>query len=275
MINFIRAVVVEFSQDRGFLFAAAISFFGLISLIPLVLLAVGIFGIVIGSREGALQQVLNFLNNFIPVGNDILETYLRTLSRESKVLSWIGFAGLLWAGMQVFIILQQVMNVALGATKKLGFFRVRAVAILLVLIAGGLFTVSIGITSTLAAARHYGPEILGIRVSSLYLLWRFVGILAPMLISTMAFTFIYKFAPTESIGTAGPIIGGVAAAVLFEVAKFAFKWYVTHIVNYSVVYGSLGSVVILVFWTYYVSVITVFGAEVASVYARREGGHKE
>ena len=67
---------------------------------------------------------------------------------------------------------------------------------------------------------------------------------------------------------------GITAGVLFELARFAFPWYVKHIVNYSLIFGSLGSVIMLVFWTYYMSVITVFGAEVASVCARREARHK-
>ncbi|HEY3298435.1 MAG TPA: YhjD/YihY/BrkB family envelope integrity protein [Armatimonadota bacterium] len=177
IVKFAHEVIEEFARDRGFLFAAAISFFGLISLIPLILLAVGIFGMVIKSRDSALLTVLGFIKDFIPVGNDVLEGYLRRLSQESGVLSWIGFIGLLWAGMQVFVILQQVMNVALGTTKKVSFFKVRGIAILLVMIAGALFAVSIGITSAIAAARHYSPEILGIRTTGLDVLWRFVGTL--------------------------------------------------------------------------------------------------
>lgn len=269
--NFIHEVWTEFNKDKGSLFAAAISFFGVTSMIPLIMLAVGIFGHVIGSREDALQRVLTFISDFIPVGIDVLDAYLRELSKESSLLSWIGLAGLMWAGMQVFVIIQQVMNVALGSVKHISFVRGRVIAILLVLVAGALFVLSIVITSLVAAARHYHPEILGVKIGALDIVWRLVVILVPMFISTLAFTFIYRFTPTESIGYRGPIIGGVTAGLLFEIAKNAFKWYVTHIANYSVVYGSLGSIIVLVVWTYYVSLITVLGAEVASVYARMQG----
>jgi membrane protein len=268
MFKFIQEIINEFSTDRGFLFAAAISFFGLISVIPLILLAVGIFGWIVGSRDDALQSVLSFLAGFLPVESGVLEAYLQALSSESRVLSWIGFAGLLWSGMQVFVILQQVMNVALGTAKKLGFFRTRSMAILLVLVAGALFVISIGITSAVAAARHYHPAILGIKIGTLDVLWRFVGTLVPMFISTLAFTFIYKYAPTEDIGTRGPVVGGVTAGVLFEVAKAAFRLYFTRVANFHLVYGSLGSVIMLVLWVYYASAITVLGAEVTSVYVR-------
>jgi membrane protein len=257
----------EFHTDKGTLFAAAISFFGLFSLIPLMLLAIGIFGYFIGSKQ-AMHQVLAFIGDYVPTGTEVLESYLMQLSKDAKLLSGIGLLGLLWAGTQVFVIIQQVMNIALGSTRHVGLLRGRGMAVILVLVAGALFVLSIGITSLLTAARQLQPEYFAVRVG---LIWRFSGVLVSFIISVLAFIFIYKFTPTKSIGMSGPTIGGLTAGFLFEGAKYVFKWYVTSIPNFSRVYGSLGSVVVLVLWIYYMSLITVIGAEVASVYARREG----
>ncbi|MHB1457218.1 MAG: YihY/virulence factor BrkB family protein [Armatimonadota bacterium] len=265
--DFMREVFAEYNRDHGTLFAAAISFFGLISFIPLVLLAVGVFGIIIGSYDMALETVLKFARDFIPIDIHDVETYLRGLSSQSKVLSGLGLLGLLWSGTQVFVILQQVMNVALGVRENISFLRGRWVALLIVASAGILFLVSIAFTSIIIAGRHY--QLPGFRPDDMKSIWDFISVLIPVIISTLAFTLIYKYLPTRSIGTSGPIAGGIAAGIFLEIAKYVFRFYVLNITRFHAVYGSLGSVVVLVFWTYYVAVIAVLGAEVASVYVKR------
>lgn len=268
--SFVAEVIQEFIQDRGSLFAAAISFFGLISFIPLMLLAVGVFGYIIGSYDTALQKVLSFAGNLIPVGADTLAENLRALSEQSDLLSGLGLLGLLWIGIQVMVILQQVMNIALGSEKHVSFLRTRAMALGMVIVAGVLFALSIGITSLLTAVRHYQAELFGVGTQDLKIVWDIFAIIASAAVSILAFTFIYRFLPNKRIGTTGPVMGGITAGLLFEIAKHVFRWYVTNYADFSRVYGSLGSVLILVVWIYYVSIITVLGAEVASVYARRE-----
>lgn len=267
---FARDVFKEYVEDRGGLFAAAIGFFGLISLIPLMLLAIGIFGYVLGSGE-ALDTVVGFMQNYIPIGTEDLAKNLASLSQQSGLLSGIGFVGLVWTGMQVFVILQQVMIIALGSRKHLGFFKARAVALLMVIVAGALLALSIGITSFITVIRSYNVHIWGVGPGDMKAFWDFIGVLGPALTSTLAFVLIYRFLPMVKIGMICPLAGGIFAGLLFELAKSLFKWYVVHFAHFARVYGSLGSVVVLVIWIYYVSMILVLGAEVASVCARRKG----
>lgn len=267
--SFVRDVWREFTEDRGILFAAAISFYGLISLIPLLLLAIAVLGYVTGSSETARQEVISFARGVIPVGTEELEQNLKALGEQSGLLGGLGLLGLLWIGSQVFVTLQQVMSIALGSAKRIGFLRGRLVALAMVVVTGILIAVSIGVTSVLTALSHY-ETVLGYAFDSEFLL-RWLGSLVTVVTSILAFILLYRFLPTKNIGSMGPIFGGVTAGLLFEVAKYAFSWYVTHVVNYHRIYGSLGGVVILVIWIYYLSVITVLGAEIASVYARRVG----
>ena len=267
--SFIREVWREFNEDRGALFAAAISFYGLISLIPLLLLAIAVFGLVTGSSEIARREVVFFISKFIPAGIEELEQNLKALSEQSGVLGGLGLLGLLWIGSQVFVILQQVMNIAIGAQKQVGFLRGRLVALVIVVVTGLLFAISVGLTSVLTALSHY--ETIWGHTFNLDLVLRLLATFATFLTSVVAFVLAYKFLPVRRIGTMGPLYGGLTAGVLFEIAKNAFSWYVTNLANFNRIYGSLGGVVILVLWIYYVSVITVLGAEIASVYAKRAG----
>lgn len=267
--SFIKEVWEEFTEDRGLLFAAAISFYGLISLIPLMLVAIAVFGHITGSSVTARQEVISFARGVIPVGIEGLEQNLKALSEQSGLLGGLGLLGLLWIGSQVFVTLQQVMNIALGSAKHIGFVRGRLVALAMVVVTGILIFISVGVTSILTALSHY-ETLLGYTFDTESVL-RWLGTVVTIFTSILAFMLAYKFLPIRSIGTMGPVFGGLTAGLLFEVAKYAFGWYVTNLANFSRIYGSLGGVVILVVWIYYVSVIAVLGAEIASVYAKRAG----
>ncbi len=140
----------------------------------------------------------------------------------------------------------------------------------MVFVAGVLFTLSVGITSLLSAVQDFNVEILGISPTDLKAVWDLAGVLVPIVLSIAMFAFIYRFLPTRKIGNTGPILAGITAGLLFEAAKHGFRWYVSNLANFTAVYGSLGGVVVLVLWIYYVSIITVFGAEIASVYRKHE-----
>ena len=272
VFSFIKDVFGEFNRDRGTLFAAAIAFYALISLIPLFLLAIGVFGYIIGSREAALSEILNLAQNYIPAGGAaFLERNIRAIIAQSGILSGIGVVGLLWAGMQVFVTLEAVMNIAVGVEERQGFLISRGRALVTVIVAGLLLALSIGITSFLTVIRDFRIEIWGISHNGFGIVWPALVTLASITVTILAFVLTYKFLPAKDIGVNGPLIGGITAGLLFDIAKYVFRWYVSHFAIYSRIYGALGGVIILIVWIYYTSIITVLGAEVASVYAQREG----
>lgn len=269
--RFVRDVFREFAADNGGLVAAAMAFFGLLSVIPLLLLAVGVLGYVIGSQR-AFDQVIDLVRQYFPVGIDELRQNLDAIRRSSGVVSGVGLLGLLWTGSQIFVILQHVMNIALDAPERLGFIKARLRAIALVIIAGILFALSIGITWSITAIGAYNIEVWGLTSDGLDPLWNLLTTLVPVVISIVMFFIIYKFLPTVEMETVGPLIAAVTAGLLFELAKWAFGWYVANFANFTAVYGSIGGVIVIVLWIYYLSMITVVGAEVASVYRKHERG---
>ncbi|MDI6829418.1 MAG: YihY/virulence factor BrkB family protein [Armatimonadota bacterium] len=267
--RFVKEVIEKFVQDSGSLFAAAIAFYGLISIIPLLLLGIAVLGHIVGS-ESARHQVITFVRDFIPVGREELEQNLVILSKQSSILGGIGILALLWTGSQVFVILQQVMNIALGSKRRIGFLRARGTALAMVIITGILFVLSMGMSSLADIIQGLGIKVLNKGQAESQLAWNVFEKFIPFVISLVAFTLIYKILPLADVGLKGPIVGGLTAGILFEIAKYGFQWYVTNIANFSAFYGTLGGIIILVLWIYYVSVIGVLGAEVASVFERRK-----
>lgn len=263
-LKFVLSVVAKealrkLGRDNGSLYAAAVAFFGLISLMPLMLFAVGVLGYLLGSHDEALTRVSSFARDVIPVGAEELERNLRVLTRQPGLLSTIGLVGFLWTGMQLFIIIEKVMNLALGAEQPKGFLRTRGIALIMAMATSALFALSIGIT----------PLIRGISGGEAFA-FSIARLITRMLIAVLALALVYKFLPARDIGTSGPVVGGTAAGVLFVVATYIFRWYAINIADYTEVYGTLAGVVILLLWIYYASLVIIIGAELASVYAQRE-----
>lgn len=244
------------------------SFFGLVSLIPLLLLAIAVFGHIMGSYDSAREQVLAFARNYIPTDMAQLDDNLKTLSQQTGLFGGLGIIGLLWTGSQIFVIVQQIMDIALGSRRRLGFLHGRLVALAVVGGVGLLFGLSVGITSLVAVIRTFDGWGWAGQAEGLRFVWDLLGLVLPMFISILGFSLAYKFLPTTNVGIKGPLIGGLTAGLLFEIAKYVFRWYVTNIADFGRIYGSLASIVVLVVWIYYTSLITVVGAEVTSVYVR-------
>lgn len=266
--RFLRDVFAEFSQDNGSLVAAATAFFGLLSLIPLLLLAIGALGYVIGS-DRAFTVVEGRIADYFPVGTEELRVNLAAIRNSPGVVSGLGLLGLLWTGSQIFVILQKAMNIPLGIKWQMSLLKTRLRAIALVLAAGVLFVLSIGITWSIAAVRAFDIGIPG-ATDGLDPIWNLLGTLVPVVLSVVMFLIIYKYLPAVNMGTTGPLIAGISAGILFELAKWLFGLYATRFAGFTAVYGSIGGAVVLMLWIYYVSLITVIGSEVASVYRTRE-----
>src|SRR5713226_8826675 len=102
-------VARKYTEDRGPLIAAAVSFFALLSLIPLVLLGVWGLGQFLSSVE-AFHHVIDYLEEYLPGSSDIAEPYLQALVKSHRTIGWLGIGGLLWSGSQGFVILELAIN---------------------------------------------------------------------------------------------------------------------------------------------------------------------
>jgi membrane protein len=100
-------------------------------------------------------------------------------------------------------------------------------------------------------------------------LWLVLGLAVPALISYVSFLLLYRNVPNVKHRASDVWPGALVAAVLFEVGKHAFAFYVSHFNRYQQVNGALGGVMLFMLWTYVASIIMLFGAEVASEYENK------
>lgn len=258
-----RDTAAEFKRDNGSLLAAALSFYGILSVFPLLLLTVSAAGFFLG-QEAALAQVAAQLEAYLGAQAAPLVATLEEVVEARGVVGGVGLLGLLWAGLGGIATLERAINRTRHFPPR-GLFRQRLFALGMLVLIGLLIVASIGITSLIAAAE----ALPGLAWLALPAVTNALGVLIPALVSISIFTLVYRFFPNGPSAWLPALVAGVTTGFLWELAKQGYVWYVRNIADFGAVYGPLGGLVGLILWIYYTSILVVIGAEFSWVLQKR------
>jgi membrane protein len=274
LILIVRSVQ-EFGDDRCSHMAAAISYYGLFSLFPLLIFMVSIFGIFLQSsslQEDLIEQVLDFIPLTSDEGQDEVREAIGAVAGISIPLSIVGLLGLAWSASALFGVIRTSLNIAWDIETTRHFVKQKLLDLGMVAGVGLFFLLSIGTTALLRSTQEASSDILGPLSSNTAFFWRATPYLVPAIFSFGAFAFLYRFVPNAPIKLRDVWAGALIAALFFEIIKNGFSFYLANFGRYDVVYGSLGAVVAFLFWMYLTAVVLLLGAEVASEYPRVMSG---
>ncbi|MBC7808868.1 MAG: YihY/virulence factor BrkB family protein [Akkermansiaceae bacterium] len=293
-----KELFTRFTGDQCPAWAASLSFFSIISLPSVLLCGLAVLGFVVQSPKVAERYVEKALTQVLPgqtkataaatpgatekqptaaskaTARGIIQdmNIAQSVEEIRKRRGWtavVGVALLLWSAIQIFVNASTPINAAFGVKETRNFFQVRLVALGLLFSTGILFVLSLlpaaGV-QVLNSLKLFGsyPDPTPFWLDAIF--WA-VGIA----INAVLFTVIYRFLPSPSakVSWQDARFGGVIAAVLWEIAKQGFALYLQRLggaASYDKLYGSLGSIFLLVFWIYYTSMILLLGAEIAKLY---------
>ncbi|HTM57327.1 MAG TPA: YihY/virulence factor BrkB family protein [Candidatus Udaeobacter sp.] len=266
----------KFGADHGSALAAAIAYYVLFSIIPLVTFMVAIFGFIM--RDPARQQdAMNRILQTIPLGQNFVLDSIKSAANQTGTLTVIGIVGLIWAASGMFSAIREALNIAWEVEKPRGFIMSKVWDLGAVLGLGILFILSLGGTMMVHLIQTLGLGQNGSAVSqSLGSALAVIGLAVPAIFSFFAFLFLYRFVPNvkHTIGDVWP--GALIAALLFELSKHAFAFYVAHFNNYQAIYGALGGMMLFMLWCWVAAYIMLLGAEWAAEHERvRHGPPRE
>jgi membrane protein len=255
--------------------AAATAFYGLISLIPLGVLAISVVGRVLGffAAADAEDQVLDFMRAALPLKAPAVERAIRQYPHPTG--SWfveaVSLLGLLWAGSRLFRTLEDVLTrVWSGHGRGRSLFARYLIALAATACAGLIFLATMLATATTAAlaSTEGGPA------AALLLRWVAPGLraVAPIGAAWMMFLLMYKFLPQDRVRWREAVIGAAAAAVMWEISRAAFAVLVNQSAGYGQLYGSLAGIVLVGMWIYVTAAIMLVGAELAVVLQKGQEG---
>ncbi len=259
----LRRAMMNFAEDRGTHMAASISYFALLSMFPLALLAVSIFGIVL--RDADVQaRVLEAIVDALPVEETSIEDSLRAVASGGPTLTIVSLVGAIWTAGALSRAIRSSINVAFDVKRPRPPLRGILVDYSLLPVVGVLFLGSFLVTAAWRVIQVQTDERMGFLGGQSSLLWDAGALAIPAALSFLTFLFLYWLLPNLPVRLRDIWPGALVAALGVEALKHGFAFYLANFANYDVVYGSLGGVIALRLWVYLSANILLIGAEVAA-----------
>jgi len=254
----------RFRRHGCFHLAAAIAYFALLSFIPLVVLLLSFATFVIRSSENLTDLLFEAIQTYFPVVPPTFIQQAGDLVQHAGTLGGLASVFLLITAIMMFDAIQNGLNRVFDSEKRT-FVRSRLVSLVLATATCafmGLIVTFTGVSAAVAGLLG-GLEPLDVAATIVY---KFVITYAvPLLVTTVVFTVAIKGVPNKHVGLRPAFIAGLFGAVLWEIAKRLFIWYVGTIAPYHVIYGSLGALVIGLIWIQYSASLLLLSGELAAV----------
>lgn len=269
--DLLRETYVEWVDDKGDRLGAALAFYSVLSLAPLLVIVIAIAAAVFG-REAARGEIVSQIDGL--VGRDgaqaVQEMIIHSQQPATGIVAVLLGVGTLFLGAAgVFGELQDALNTIWEVPTKPSngiwlFIKKRFFSFAMVFGTGFLLLASLAISTTLQAL----SEFMNARLSLPAAIWLGVDFLISFGVITLLFGLIFKVVPDVKIAWKDVWIGAVLTALLFIVGKFLLGLYLGRS-GLGSAYGAAGSLIVLVVWIYYSAQILFFGAEFTQVYAKR------
>lgn len=272
-LGVLKDALDSFSAAKGGDVAAALAYYSIFSLFPM-LLAIIAAGSLFLEGEQVQQEVVRLVTQMVPISEELIRSNVDQVLENRGTIGLVGLVGLLWSGTGIFTVLLGHVNLAWAGAERRGFlerrllglsvgiFGVLAVVLMILLLSTPALNVlgSLELQDDEWAAVLEGP------------LWTLIATGVPLVVTFVTFLALYRWAPNTNVRWREAVWPALIVALIFEVAKRVFAWYVSSdLVEYRLVYGSLGAVVALLLWIYLSSTLLLLGAHVSAAIARSRG----
>jgi membrane protein len=253
-------------QDNGFFLAMGLAFNLLLYFIPLGLLLISLLGYTFLDSERAMNEVDSVVRQFLPRSEQVFADNLKEIISNRGLLGLVGFFFFLIFSSTLFGSVRHVLNIVFQAQQRRGFIRGLFRDFLMMLITAILLMLSIGAAILLALVRTIGIERLSEAEPILEFVFGFTGKLITLGLLASLFYIFYGYAPARALSQRALLVAALSATILFELARWAYAWYVTFAHETLALYGVLGGLMFFFFWLYYASLVFVLGAAVGFAY---------
>ncbi len=251
---FLLLIIQHFLRDRCLQAAGALSYTALLSLVPLTAVVLGILS-VFPVFEQVTEQIQGFVfDNFVPASGTAVQEYLLGFADKAKSLTAAGVLFLLVTAVMMLSTISDALNVIWKVRQRRRLLVRLLVYWALLTLGPVLIGVSLVATSYIVSLPLFSdvdlPRVRGALLA-----------VTPWASATLAFMLLYVTVPDRRIGIVHALSGAAVAALLFELAKRGFAFYVTNFPTYQNIYGALAVIPIFLIWIYLSWIVVLLGAE--------------
>lgn len=273
-IRLLRETVAEWSEDNVPLLAAALAYYTIFSLAPLLLIAIAIAGAVFG-EEAARGEIFGQIRGLVgPEGATAIQAMIENAGKPKSggtVATVIGVVVLLVGASGVFGQLQTALNTIWEVKPKpergiKNFIQSRFLSFAMVFVIGFLLLVSLVLSAVLAGISSF----FGSFVPDFVIVGQAINFVISFATITVLFAGIYKFLPDVKVPWRNLWVGAGVTALLFNIGKYLLGLYLGS-GGVGSTYGAAGSLVVILVWVFYSAQILLFGAEFTQVYSKFRG----
>lgn len=271
--KFLQEAFKEWQEDKVSLLAAALAYYTVFSITPLLVIAIAIAGAVFG-QEAARGEILEQINKLVgQQGAQVIETGLANANQPQlgSIASIVSIVILLIGASGVFAQLQTALNTVWNVKTKPNagiweFIRKRLLSFGMVLVIGFLLLVSLILSAMLSGIGKLPIDVL----PGFTPLWQLLNFGISFCFISLLFALIYYYLPDVKIHWKDVWVGAIITALLFTIGKFLIGLYLGS-GSLGSSYGAAGSLIVFLTWVFYSAQILLFGAECTQVYARKYG----
>ena len=257
-LNFIRFIVMRFNQERCIQIAASLTFTTLLSLVPLITIALTLFSAFPVFEDFSLQIKMYLLKNLMPeMAGKVITEYMQQFTESAMRLTAVGVVFLAMTAMMLMITIGQAFNTIWRVARPRPLLKRLVVYWAVLTLAPLLIGASLSLTSWLVGlSMGYAKHVPIFGVGVLKIL--------PLLFTTLAFAMLFRLMPNRYVPHTHALIGAIVAALIFESMNRVFGYYVSHFPTYKLVYGAFASVPIFLMWIYLSWLTILVGAVIAA-----------
>jgi len=257
-LNFVRFIAVRFDQDRCVQVAASLTFTTLLSLVPLITIALAMFSAFPVFEDFSTQIKTYLVNNLMPdMAGKIITQYMRQFTESAMRLTAVGLLFLAVTAMLLMLTIDHAFNTIWRVSRPRPLLKRLVIYWAVLTLAPLLIGASLSLTSWLVGlSMGYARQIPIFGVGALKIL--------PVLFTTLAFAMLFRLVPNSYVPRKHALIGAIVAAIVFESMNRVFGYYISHFPTYKLVYGAFASVPVFLMWIYLSWLATLLGAVIAA-----------
>jgi membrane protein len=252
----LKVIFIKFREKDIFTLAAAVSFYAFLSLFPFLIMLLYASSLFL-KEAVTVEKIRIHLRFFPPTIVDTVIANLENILESGQILSLISFLFLIYFAFNVFTHLERALGKIFGHDKKsrgwktnlktFSFFLMTAFFLLVLFFSGNTFL-------------FFATKLERIPFVNSYI----VILFAHLIVETFFFALSYKYLSRRKLAIKNVLAGGFVATICWEILKHIFGVYIVRINLYSVIYGSIGSLILLMLWLYYTVLVYLIGAEISA-----------